>query len=116
MLPKTQSGFRKGYSCTTALLNITDDILRAADDDKLSIMILLDYSKAFDTTHHKLLFSILKYIGFDSSSGKLMTSYLSNRNQVVSIDQTLSTSLLVKQEVPHTQESILDPLLYSIYT
>lgn len=114
ILPKTQSGFRRGYSCTTSLLNITDDILRAADDNRLSIMVLLDFSKAFDTIHHQLLINILKYVGFDPSSSKLMANYLSNRNQVVSVEQIVSDSLPVLRGVP--QGSVLGPLLYSIYT
>lgn len=34
LLPKRQSGFRRGYSCTTALLDVVDDILRMSDVGK----------------------------------------------------------------------------------
>lgn len=43
----SQSGFRKGYSCTTALLNVTDEIFRAIDKGETAVMVLLDYTKAF---------------------------------------------------------------------
>lgn len=32
LLPDVQSGLRKGYICSTALLHIADEILRATDE------------------------------------------------------------------------------------
>lgn len=43
------SGFRKGHSTTTALLNIRDDIRQAMKNGEVSLMVLADFSKAFDT-------------------------------------------------------------------
>ena len=63
VLPVRQSGFRPGHSCTTALLDVTDDLFRDIDNKKTAALILLDYSKAFDTINHEILLSILHYIG-----------------------------------------------------
>ena len=54
-----QSGFRPGHSTSTALLKITDDVTRAMDRKLCSILVLLDFSKAFDTVSHKLLLSYI---------------------------------------------------------
>lgn len=62
ILPDAQSGFRRGYSCTTAFLNITDDILTAIDKGMLTVLVMLDYSKAFDTISHRTLLAILHFI------------------------------------------------------
>lgn len=59
-----QAGFRRDYSCATALLKITDDIICSADSGKTPLLILLDYCKAFDTVNHELLLAILNYVGF----------------------------------------------------
>ena len=48
-LKQTISGFRKGHSTTTVLLRIRDDIIRAMKKGELTLMVLADYSKAFDT-------------------------------------------------------------------
>lgn len=48
ILPTMQSGFRKNHSTTSALLNITDDILAASSQGKRTILVLLDFSRAFD--------------------------------------------------------------------
>ena len=48
ILAKTQGGNRKLYSTETALLCVTDDLLQVIDDNKISALVLLDMSKAFD--------------------------------------------------------------------
>ena len=51
-----QHGFRSGLSCQTQLLLLVDEILRAMDQHHQVDLIMLDFSKAFDTvTHNKLL-------------------------------------------------------------
>ena len=83
ILPIKQSGFRQGYSCATSLLDITYDIIKASDENKISILILLDYTKAFDTINHTILISILHFIGFNESACALLSSFLTNRLQQV---------------------------------
>lgn len=114
LLPLKQSGFRRGYGCATALVDILDDIVTAYDNNKSSILILLDYSKAFDTINHTLLVAILQYIGFDDMSCSLVASYLNNREQRVLLNDKISLPSKVKTGVP--QGSILSPILYTIYT
>ena len=50
ILAKTQSGNRKLCSIETALLCVTDNLLQAIDDKKISALVLLDMSNAFDST------------------------------------------------------------------
>lgn len=60
LLDSHQSGFRKGCSTETAILNITDDIHKFMDAGRCCLLILLDPSAAFDTVNHKLLLNTLK--------------------------------------------------------
>jgi Reverse transcriptase (RNA-dependent DNA polymerase) len=55
LLDTCQSGFRAGHSTTTALLTITDDIYRDIDRGMSVLLVLLDFSKAFETVDHSLL-------------------------------------------------------------
>lgn len=114
IVPLKQSGFRPNFSCSTALSDIVDDIVSAHDINRATILVLLDYSKAFDMLNHQILGSILTSLGFHVSASSLVSSFLSHRTQRVVIDGEFSDILEVKSGVP--QGSILGPLLYTIFT
>jgi hypothetical protein len=65
---RNHSGFRVGHSCTTALLEITEDVRTAADVGMMTILLLMDFSKAFDSVRHELL---LPNIDLETSSNVL---------------------------------------------
>lgn len=109
-----QSGFRQKHSCITALLKVTDDIREALDNDNVTLLTLLDFSKAFDTVNHSILLQKLKTdCHLSSSALKLVGSYLSERQQSVVVQNKRSKFIKTTAGVP--QGSILGPLLFSIF-
>ena len=114
IVPSTQSGFRRGHSCATALLHVTDDIFRATDKRKLTVLIMFDYSKAFDTVNHRVLDAVLSFSGFGSDSRRLVANYMCGREQKLKINDRVSSAERLLAGV--AQGSILGPLMFSIYT
>lgn len=88
--------------------------MRATDQSLCTALILLDFSRAFDTINFEILLSILHYIGLADCTIKLFENYLRNRQQKVSIDNVSSNYLYLRSGVP--QGSILGPLLFTVYT
>lgn len=114
VLPPYQSGFRPGFSSVSAVTHVVDDVLRASDAGNATVLVLLDFSRAFDTIHHKVLLNVLAASGLGDAAIALMESYLSDRSQQVLLDTKCSSSLPVSHGVP--QGAILSPLLFSLYT
>ena len=108
-----QSSNKAWHSTETSLINSTDSILKAVDNKKVTAVILLDMSKAFDSINHEILLAKLKNVGVSSSCLSWFKSYLSERYETVRINSTLSDKLPVVCGV--LQGCILGPLLFSIY-
>ena len=60
----TPSGFRKGHSTATLLLKFRNDIRKALNRTEITISVLIDYFKAFDTISHKTLLQKLVSFNF----------------------------------------------------
>ena len=83
---KDQHGGRPGHSTTTCLGEIVEDI-REAQEAKLRVaLVAIDLSAAFDTINHPIMIEKVRHLNVDSLTVKWLSSFLSDRNQLVEIE------------------------------
>ena len=112
ILFKYQFGFRSSHSTDHAILCIIDKILKAIENRNYSCGIFLDF-KAFDTVDHQIFVKKLEYYGIRGIAKQWFISYLTNRKQVVIVNDTTSDQQNIACGVP--QGSVLGPLLFLLY-
>jgi len=79
IIADNQYGFIKNLSTDLALLDLPSQITKALDDRQITVGIILDLSKAFDTVNHSILLDKLELYGIRGKPLNSMSSYLSNR-------------------------------------
>ena len=107
------SAYRKGYSCQSTLLALTEDWRQSLDGGHFVGAILMDLSKAFNCLPHRPLLEKLRAYNLAESAVSLLGSYLSEREQCVKIGNAQSASLPMYKGVP--QGSIIGPVLFNIF-
>jgi len=92
---------------------LISDIQSTLDCGWVSAGVFLDISKTFDTVDHGILLEKLDKYGIRGVALNWFKSYLSERVQFVSVNNTNSDHLPVTYGVP--QGSVLSPILFSLY-
>ena len=108
-----QYGFRSGRSCEHAILLAQKAILDSLNKKQISLLLLIDFSKAFDMVDHKILLDKLYHYGVRGMAHEWLNSYLSDRTQYVSFNGSKSSTKHLNFGLP--QGSNLGPLLFIIY-
>jgi len=93
-----------------------NDVIRSVDDGKVTALVLLDLSSAFDTVDHDSLLTVLRdWFAVDVNSAlNWFKSYLSGRTQTFIVDGVRSQTAMMDCSVP--QGSVLRPLEFISYT
>ena len=108
-----QFGFKNIHSTNHALIIITEKIRRALDNDEFVCGVFQDFRKAFDTVNHNIMLTKMEYQGIRGLASDWFKSYLANRLQQRSIQETTSSQLKITYGLP--QCSVLGPLLFLVY-
>ena len=105
--------YRKQHSTVTAMLQLSDAVFSRCDANKITTLVTLDQSAAFDMLSHETLCRKLKLYNFSEEVLNWVKSYLNFRSHYVSIGTRQSKFNNVTSGVP--QGSVLGPIFYVLY-
>ena len=91
LMPLYQSAYRKCHSTETALLEIVSNMFSAINDQRITLLSLLDISCAFDCVNHEILLGRLRSsYGISGVVLQWIESFLTGRTQQVNFSDQVS--------------------------
>ena len=108
-----QYDFREKRGMMHDLLDVITPPYDAIEHNKFTALLPMDLRKAFDTASHQILLQKLLHYGIRGPTCSIIESYLFNRQQFVSINNSAFSPKSINTGVP--PGSILGLLLFLIY-
>ena len=91
-------------STTEALLHLVEEITTSVDNNKYTVGVFIDLNKASDTVDHDILCNKLHFYGLRGVAQKWIQSYLENRKQSVSFNNSHSEIQNVSCGIPQVSQ------------
>ena len=115
LLYEHQYGFQKKHSTYHALIDITEKIRSALDQNIFARGIFIDLQKAFGTINHDILLHKLDHYGIRGLPKKWFQSFVSGRSQYTSIKIRVQINYLLHM-VFHKDQCLVPYSSYSTST
>ena len=113
ILPEEQSGFRQHHSTTTRFIQFLQNLTTGLIQHTASLVIYVDFSKAFDQLWHDALLYKLHRMNCPYELIIFIMDYLKDRKCYIELNQMKSIIFDIEKGVP--QGSCLGPILFLLF-
>ncbi|CAF2924307.1 unnamed protein product [Rotaria sp. Silwood2] len=113
ILPSEQSGFRQHHSTTTRFIQFLQDITTGLVQHTATLVIYVDFTKAFDQIWHDGLIYKLYNMNCSREIIDFIIEYLKNRKCYIELNNLTSNIFNIEKGVP--QGSCLGPILFLLF-
>ena len=104
VIEKVTSRCQKAYSSVSCihegLISTFENIAKSIFQQKSMALVLIDFSRAFDSIQHKYLFEVLRFFNFGEGIIKMIKTSLTNRKASVITGNTLTKSFDINSGTP----------------
>ena len=115
LIPSYQSTYRAFDNCETSLINICNEALWSMESKKVTALVVMDLSMAFDKVDHQIFLDVLnKRFGIGESALLWFSSYLEKCQFYVPIQDQHSNLRILPYGVP--QGSCAGPIAFTAYS
>ena len=115
LLPKEQAGFRRGKLTVDQVVLLTQNIDDSFDTKRKAGAVFINLTAAYDTVWHRGLTCKLLRLLPDNHRVKIIMELVRNRSFTLTTGDS-NQSRLRRLKISVSQESVLAPLLFNIYT
>jgi hypothetical protein len=90
-----------GHSTTTALVRVIKDLRSSMTEGRVTVLVLLDFSKTFDCVdYHLYLHKLVSSFDFHGSARDMVSTFLNDRSMGVDVDGARSSPRVLFSGVP----------------
>ena len=109
---RQQKAYVEGNVIGSCIINLLSMMKNVNEKKKASLILLIDFRKAFDSIDHKFIANVMTELGFGPDIVKWVSIYFDSREAYILLGGNLSKKILLEQEVP--QGDVISPYIFII--
>ena len=97
---RQQKAYVEGNVIGSCIINLLNMMHHVNEKQKASLILLIDFRKAFDSIDHTFISTVLKELGFGNYVVKWISIFFDSREAFILLGGHLSKRILLEQGVP----------------
>ena len=109
---RQQKAYVEGNVIGSCIINLLNMMHHVNEKQKASLILLIDFRKAFDSIDHTFISTVLEELGFGQDVVKWISIFFDSREAYILLGGHLSKRILLEQGVP--QGDVISPYIFIV--